>query len=198
MDATARVATSATQSAAYAADTAERAAVVAAPKQRPSLLDQAESWGVSAWGEVLKGAGEVDARVHARTGLQVAKKADAAAQATASAAQAAAVAARVAADESGAMELTERLAAEAQLSAIQAVADSGRAVEQQLAAQGFGSVGSLLVGAPARVPRDPGFATAAKGKDYLATGRGGLRGGAGGYVMGPRKLVVRLSGLLPG
>jgi signal recognition particle GTPase len=78
VDATARVATSASQSAVYAADTAERAAVVAAPKQRPSLLDQAESWGVSAWGEVLKRAWEVDARVHARTGLQVAKKVDAA------------------------------------------------------------------------------------------------------------------------
>jgi hypothetical protein len=78
VDAAARVATSATQAAAYAADAAERAAVVAAPKHRPSLLYQAESWGVSAWGEVLKGAGEVDARVHARTGLQVAKKADAA------------------------------------------------------------------------------------------------------------------------
>jgi hypothetical protein len=51
---------------------------VAAPKPRPSLLDQAESWGVSTWGEVLKGAGEVAARVHARTGLQVAKKVDAA------------------------------------------------------------------------------------------------------------------------
>ena len=96
------------------------------------------------------------------------------------------------------MELTERLAAEAQLSAIQAVADSGRAVEQQLAAQGFGSVGSLLVGAPARVPRDLGFATAPQGKDYLATGRGGLSGGAGGYAMGPSKLMVRLSDLLPG
>jgi hypothetical protein len=66
------------------------------------------------------------------------------------------VAARVAADESGAMELTERLAAEAQLSANQTVVDSGRAVELQLAAQGFGSVGSLLVGAPARSPR-PGL-----------------------------------------
>jgi hypothetical protein len=168
--------------------------VVAAPKQRPSLLDQAESWG-----EVPKGAGEVDARVRARTGLQVAKKVDAAPQATAAAAQAAAVAARVAADESGAMELTERLAAEAQLSANQAVADSGRAVEQHLAAQRVGSVNSLLVGAPARVPRDPGFATAPQGKDYLATGRGGLSGGVGGgYAMGPSKLIVRLSGLLPG
>jgi hypothetical protein len=78
VNATARVATSASQSAAYAADIAERAAVVAAPKQRPSLLYQAESWGVSAWGKVLKGALEVGARVHARTGLQVAKKVDAA------------------------------------------------------------------------------------------------------------------------
>jgi hypothetical protein len=72
------MATSSTQAAAYAADAAERAAAVAAPKHRPSLLDQAESWGVSAWGEVLKGAGEVAARVHARTGLQVVKKVDAA------------------------------------------------------------------------------------------------------------------------
>jgi hypothetical protein len=64
VDAAIRMATSAAQAAAYAADTAERAAVSA--------------WGVSAWSEVLKGAGEVDARVHARTGLQVAKSADAA------------------------------------------------------------------------------------------------------------------------
>jgi len=78
VDAAARVATSATQAAAYAANAAERAAVVAAPKHRPSLLDQAESWGVSAWGEELKGAGEVDARVHARTGLRVVKIVDAA------------------------------------------------------------------------------------------------------------------------
>jgi hypothetical protein len=104
----------------------------------------------------------------------------------------------VAADESGAMELTERLAAEAQLSAIQTVADSGRAVAQELAARGFGSVGSLLVGAPARVPHNPDFATAPQGKDYLATGRGGLSGGAGGNAMEPFKLLVRLSDLLPG
>jgi hypothetical protein len=71
-------------------------------------------------------------------------------------------------------------------------------VKQQLAAQGFGSVGSLLVGAPARVSCDPGFVTAPQGKDYLATGRGGLSGGAGGYAMGPSKLVVCLSDLLPG
>ena len=61
VDAAARVITSAIQAAAYAADTAERATVVAAPKHRPSLLYQAESWGVSAWGEGFKGAGEVNA-----------------------------------------------------------------------------------------------------------------------------------------
>jgi hypothetical protein len=71
-------------------------------------------------------------------------------------------------------------------------------VEQQLAAQGFGSVGSLLVGAPARVSHDPDFATVPQGNDYLANGRGGLTGGAGGYAMGPSKLMVRLSDLLPG
>ena len=60
----------------------------------------------------------------------------------------------MAADESGRTELTERLAAEAQLAANQTAADAGRAVEQHLAAHGFGSAGSLLVGvgAPAMAP----------------------------------------------
>jgi len=96
--------------------------------------------------------------------------------ATAAATQAAAVAARLAADESGAMELTERLAAEAQLSAIQAVADSGRAVDSscraRLRVRGQSARGRAGQGTPR-----PGLRDGAP--------RQGLSGGAGGYAMGP-------------
>lgn len=103
------------------------------------MLDQAESWNVSACGEKLKSAAEVDAQVHARTCLQVARKVHVAAQATAAAAKVTALAARATADECGSTELTRWLATEVQLAPDQAAADAGRGVEQQLAAQGAGS-----------------------------------------------------------
>ena len=103
----------------------------------------------------------------------------------------------MAADESGAMEQTERLAAEAQLSAIQAVADSGRAVEQQLAAQGFGPWAACSW---ARRPGYPATWASRRRPKARTTSRLAAAGcgGAGGYAMGPSKLIVRLSDLLPG
>lgn len=61
----------------------------------------------------------------------------------------------------------------------------------------------MLEGAPTRGGATRAFAAAPKGEDYLATGRGGRNGGAGGDGMRPLKLVVRLPvvrlpGLPPG
>jgi len=188
VDAAARLAADAAAAAADAAEAATQAAAAAAPKQRPSLFDQAESWGASAWGEVLKVSADLDAQVTTHTGLQVGQNLNAAAEA----AQAAAEAAQKAADESGATAFTQRITMEAQLAAHQAARDAGQAAEEQWVAHGgANSVGSLLVGSPARDLLDPGYSAAPEGEDYLAVAGAGI-------TRGPPKLTVRMPGLPPG